>query len=49
MVSRKKDGQEGRCIMKIGIDLGGSHIQIGLVERGKVVQKREYNFKKEDN
>ncbi len=34
--------------MKIGIDLGGSHIQIGLVERGKVVQKREYNFTKED-
>lgn len=34
--------------MNIGIDLGGSHIAIGLIERGKIVCKRERDFSDED-
>ena len=35
--------------MKIGIDIGGSHIAIGLVEsKGKIVIKKEKNISKED-
>lgn len=30
--------------MNIGIDLGGSHIGIGLVNGEEIVQKSEYNF-----
>lgn len=30
--------------MRIGIDLGGSHINIGVIEEGKVLQKKEHNF-----
>lgn len=34
--------------MKIGIDLGGSHIAIGLIKEGKVIKKEEYNFSQKD-
>ena len=35
--------------MKIGIDLGGSHIAIGLVdERNNLISKKEYNWTRED-
>ncbi len=34
--------------MRIGIDLGGSHIALGLVENGKIIQKCEHNFSKEE-
>ena len=34
--------------MKIGIDIGGSHIACGLVEEGKIIYKREKDFQKED-
>ena len=35
--------------MKIGIDLGGSHIAIGLFdERNNLISKKEYNWTKED-
>lgn len=34
--------------MRIGIDLGGSHIAIGLIEEGKIIKKCEYNFLQED-
>lgn len=30
--------------MKIGIDLGGSHIAIGLIDEGKIIKKYEHNF-----
>lgn len=32
--------------MKIGIDLGGSHIAIGLIDEGKIIKKYEHNFSK---
>ena len=36
--------------MKIGIDLGGSHIAIGLVdENGKIIEKIEENINSKDN
>lgn len=35
-------------IMRIGIDLGGSHIGIGLINNGEIIRKNEYNFSKED-
>ncbi len=35
-------------IMRIGIDLGGSHIAFGLVENGKILQKIEHNFSEEE-
>ena len=34
--------------MRIGIDLGGSHIAIGQITDGKVLKKSEYNFSEED-
>lgn len=34
--------------MRIGIDLGGSHIAVGLVEGEKIISKRERDFVKED-
>lgn len=35
--------------MKIGIDLGGSHIAVGLVdERNMIISEREYNWTRED-
>ena len=35
--------------MKIGIDLGGSHIAVGLIEsNGKVLSKKEVQILKED-
>jgi glucokinase len=34
--------------MKIGIDLGGSHIAIGVVDNGNIIQKLEHNFSKEE-
>lgn len=34
--------------MKIGIDLGGSHIAIGLVEKEIILKKIEYDFSKEE-
>ena len=30
--------------MKIGIDIGGSHIAVGLVENGKIIIKKEKDF-----
>lgn len=32
--------------MKIGIDLGGSHIAIGLIDEEKIIKKYEHNFSK---
>lgn len=34
--------------MKIGIDLGGSHVGIGLVEEDKIIDIREKHFNRED-
>lgn len=34
--------------MNIGIDLGGSHIGIGVVDNEKIIKKSEYNFSKEE-
>ena len=35
--------------MKIGIDLGGSHIGIGVIgEQGKIIQKQEVDLLKEE-
>ena len=34
--------------MRIGIDLGGSHIVIGLMQDGKKKKKNEYNFSEEE-
>ena len=34
--------------MRIGIDLGGSHIGVGLVNEEKIFYKCEKNFTKED-
>ena len=34
--------------MRIGIDLGGSHIAAGLVNEEKILYKYEKNFTKED-
>ena len=34
--------------MRIGIDLGGSHIGVGLVDEEKILYKYEKNFTKED-
>ena len=34
--------------MKIGIDLGGSHVAVGLVEGEKIISKRERDFIEED-
>ena len=30
--------------MKIGIDIGGSHIAIAKVEENKILDKKEYNY-----
>ena len=30
--------------MKIGIDLGGSHVSIGIIKEGKVIDKKEKEF-----
>ena len=30
--------------MRIGIDLGGSHISIGLIEEGNILNKKEKDF-----
>ena len=35
-------------MMRIGIDLGGSHIGVGLVYRDKIIDTRQKNFQKED-
>ena len=34
--------------MNIGIDLGGSHIGVGLVEKDKILKKVEYDFSEEE-
>ena len=34
--------------MKIGIDIGGSHIGIGLIDRDNIVWSKEKNFNRED-
>ncbi len=34
--------------MKIGIDIGGSHIGIGIIEGKKIVDSEEKNFKREE-
>lgn len=34
--------------MRIGIDLGGSHIAFGLVEEGNIIHKIEHDFVKEE-
>ena len=34
--------------MKIGIDLGGSHIAVGLVQDDKIIIKKERSFLDED-
>ena len=30
--------------MKIGIDIGGSHIAIAKVQENKILDKKEYNY-----
>ena len=34
--------------MNIGIDLGGSHIAVGTVKKGKIEKKREIEVKEAD-
>ena len=34
--------------MRIGIDLGGSHISIGLIEEGEILNKKEKDFSEEE-
>ena len=34
--------------MKIGIDLGGSHIGVGIVDKDKIINVKDKNFTKED-
>lgn len=34
--------------MKIGIDLGGSHVGVGLVDRDKIIKSKDKNFTLED-
>ncbi len=34
--------------MRIGIDIGGSHVGIGLVEDGKIIAKKEKDYTKEE-
>ena len=34
--------------MKIGIDLGGSHVGVGLIEDDKILISKEKNFTRED-
>lgn len=34
--------------MRIGIDLGGSHIGLGLVEGEKILEKKVHNFSSEE-
>lgn len=34
--------------MRIGIDLGGSHVAVGLIQDGKILKKNEYNFTEEE-
>lgn len=34
--------------MKIGIDIGGSHIAVGLVDANEIVDKKEYEWTKEE-
>lgn len=34
--------------MKIGIDLGGSHIAVGLVKEDKIILKKERDFEEKD-
>ena len=34
--------------MKIGIDLGGSHIGVGLIENDQILISKEKNFTRED-
>ena len=34
--------------MRIGIDLGGSHIGVGLVNNDEIIDTRQKNFLKED-
>ena len=34
--------------MKIGIDLGGSHIGVGLINEDKIIISKEKNFTRED-
>ena len=34
--------------MKIGIDIGGSHIACGLVDNGNIIMKKEKDFLEKD-
>ena len=34
--------------MKIGIDVGGSHIGIGIIDGNKIIGIKEKNFNRED-
>lgn len=34
--------------MKIGIDLGGSHIGVGLIDKDKIILSKDKNFVDED-
>ena len=34
----------GGNIMKLGIDFGGSHIGIGIVENGTIIRKKDINI-----
>lgn len=40
--------RKGEKEMKIGIDIGGSHIGIGLIDGSTIVDSREKNFNQED-
>lgn len=34
--------------MKIGIDLGGSHIGVGIINNGEIIEKLEKNLTRQD-
>lgn len=34
--------------MRVGIDLGGSHIAMGLVDNGNIIKKYEHDFSSEE-
>ena len=42
------DNFKGDFFMKIGIDIGGSHIGIGIIENQEIIASKEKNFNRED-
>ncbi len=44
----RKINEEGKLVMKIGIDIGGSHIGIGLIRGQEIIAKKEKDFNREE-